>query len=156
MQDRMEKAPESVARLGEKPTFLRAALNDGTNTALMSLGIDLAATRRKVAEVTRMLKADEEIQGNTFYTCRIEYFGHRVRTDPRVPIDSRVRTDSRVQADPRVQTDPRVQVDPRVQTDHRAQTDHRVQIDSGVQTDSAARTSTLLGLPLTPWSSLGG
>jgi hypothetical protein len=45
---------------GKSLPSLRAALNDGTNTALMSLGIDLAATRRKVAEVTRMLKVDEE------------------------------------------------------------------------------------------------
>ena len=39
---------------------VRAALNGGTNTVLITLGIDLAVTRNKVAKVTRMLKADAE------------------------------------------------------------------------------------------------
>lgn len=39
---------------------VRAALNDGTNTVLMSLGMDLTVTRKKVAQVTRMLKADAD------------------------------------------------------------------------------------------------
>ena len=39
---------------------VRAALNGGTNTVLITLGMDLAVTQNKVAEVTRMLKADAE------------------------------------------------------------------------------------------------
>lgn len=39
---------------------VQAALNGGTNTILMTLGMDLAVTWNKVAEVTQMLKANAE------------------------------------------------------------------------------------------------
>ena len=47
-------------RLVSAAQCVRAAMDDGSNTVLMSLGQDLVVTRAKVAEVAEMLNDDAE------------------------------------------------------------------------------------------------
>ena len=58
-------------RLVSAAQCVRAAMDDGSNTVLMSLGQDLVVTRVKVAEVAEMLKDDAEKRATNDYDDEI-------------------------------------------------------------------------------------